>query len=55
MELYDTGAGDKWICIYCKPDLEQRIKDEGWRLVFEKMEPMLRCAECGQGEIEIDD
>jgi len=55
MELYDTGDRDKWICHYCKPELEQRMKDENWRLVLEKLDPELRCSECAKGDLDIED
>jgi len=55
MNLWDTKAGDKWLCSYCEKELTEKIKAEGWRLVFQRLDPVLRCANCGHGDFEIDD
>ncbi|MGV1101025.1 hypothetical protein ACUUL3_16640 [Thiovibrio sp. JS02] len=55
MKLWVTPKGDRWLCGECERLYEETIAEEGWRAAFEKMEPMLRCSECGQGDVEIFD
>ncbi len=55
MQLWETPSGDKWVCEECKAEIGGRIADENWRLVFDRLDPMLRCAICGHCDIEIDD
>jgi len=55
MKLWVTPKGDRWLCRECEELYEQAISEEGWRMAFEKIEPMLRCSECRQGDVEIFD
>ena len=55
MKLWVTPKGDRWLCDDCLPQYETTIKEEGWRIAFEKWEPMLRCASCHHGDVEIQD
>lgn len=55
MKLWVTPKGDRWLCAECQAEVEEKIKKEAWRVAFEKADPMLRCANCGHGDIEIFD
>jgi len=55
MKLFVTPKGDRWICSECEKDYAETITEEGWRVAFTKIDPMLRCSECKQGDIEIFD
>jgi len=55
MKLWVTPKGDKWLCDACQPEFDDVIKQEAWRVAFEKFEPMLRCANCKHGDVEIFD
>ena len=55
MKLFVTPQGDRWLCADCEEDFAETISEQGWRGAFEKIDPMLRCAECKQGDIEIFD
>jgi hypothetical protein len=55
MKLFVTPKGDRWLCSECEEDFAETISEQGWRVAFEKIDPMLRCAECKQGDIEIFD
>lgn len=55
MKLFVTPKGDRWLCADCEEDFAETISEQGWRVAFEKIDPMLRCAECKQGDIEIFD
>jgi len=55
MKLFVTPQGDRWLCSACEKDFAETIKEQGWRTAFVKIDPMLRCAECKQGDIEILD
>ena len=55
MKLWVTPKGDKWLCDDCQDNFAEQIKDEKWRVAFEKHEPMLRCAECGLCDMDVLD
>ena len=55
MDLWDTKSGDRWLCGFCQKDLADTLDKEKWRLVFRKIDPELRCSECGQGDFDIED
>lgn len=55
MKLWVTPKGDRWLCDACLPQFEKLIKEEGWRVAFEKWEPMLRCAACKHGDVQVFD
>ncbi len=55
MNLWDTEAGDRWLCGICQKELALTISDENWRLVFKKTDPEIQCSECGQNEVEIEE
>jgi len=55
MQLWDTPNGDKWLCEECKAEIKEQISKEEWRMVFDRLDPMLRCAICGHCDIEIED
>ena len=55
MKLWVTPNGDKWLCAECEEEYEEQIKKEEWRVAFEKQDPMLRCAECKHGDLDIMD
>jgi len=55
MKLFVTPQGDRWLCSECEEDLTEIISEQGWRIAFSKIDPMLRCAECKQGDVEIFD
>ena len=55
MQLWETKNGDKWLCAECKAEIEDQVVREGWRMVFDRLDPMLRCAICGHCDIEIED
>ncbi len=55
MKLFVTPQGDRWLCSECEEDFAETITEQGWRVAFTKIDPMLRCAECKQGDIEIFD
>ena len=55
MKLFVTPKGDRWLCAECEKDLAEIIREQGWRIAFTKIDPMLRCAECKHGDIEISD
>ena len=55
MQLFDTPNGDKWICEECKAEINEQVINEKWRMVFDRLDPMLRCAICGHSDIEIED
>ena len=55
MKLWVTPNGDRWLCDQCQPQYAKQIEEEGWRMAFEKWEPLLRCSECQQGDVEIFD
>ena len=55
MKLWVTPQGDRWLCAECEQDCAQTITEQGWRMAFVKIDPMLRCAECKQGDVEIFD
>jgi len=55
MKLWVTPKGDRWLCDECQKQYEKKIEEEGWRVAFEKWEPMLRCSECNHRDIEIMD
>ena len=55
MKLWVTPNGDRWLCDECQPEFEARIKDEKWRIAFEKFEPILRCTNCKHSDMEIMD
>ena len=55
MKLWVTPKGDRWLCDECQEQYEKEIEEEGWRVAFEKWEPMLRCSECGHGDMEVLD
>lgn len=55
MKLWVTPQGDRWLCSECEEDHEEVIAGEHWRAAFTKTDPMLRCSQCGQGDVEIFD
>ena len=55
MKLFVTPKGDRWLCSECEEDFAETISEQGWRVAFEKIDPMLRCSECKHGDIEIFD
>jgi hypothetical protein len=55
MKLWVTPQGDRWLCSECEEDMAVIITEQGWRTAFVKIDPMLRCSECKQGDIEIFD
>jgi len=55
MKLFVTPQGDRWLCSECEEDFAETITEQGWRVDFEKIDPMLRCSECKHGDIEIFD
>jgi len=55
MKLWVTPRGDRWLCSECEKEHQEAIAGEKWRVAFEKNEPMLRCTDCGQGDVEIFD
>ena len=55
MKLWVTPNGDRWLCAECQEKLNTVIEKEIWRAAFDKSDPMLRCSECGHGDIEIYD
>lgn len=55
MDLWDTGSGDRWLCEFCQKEFIDSIHKEKWRLVFKKVDPELRCSECGQGDVDMED
>jgi hypothetical protein len=55
MKLLVTPQGDRWLCSECEEDMAAIIAEQGWRTAFVKIDPMLRCSECKQGDIEIFD
>ncbi|MEA3547497.1 MAG: hypothetical protein U9R66_07525 [Thermodesulfobacteriota bacterium] len=55
MKLWVTPNGDRWLCDECQEQYEKEIEEEGWRVAFEKWEPMLRCSECGHGDMDVFD
>lgn len=55
MKLWVTPKGDRWLCDLCEEQFEEQIEEEKWRVAFDKTDPMLRCSECKQCDIEIID
>ncbi|MCX5877312.1 MAG: hypothetical protein NT087_13640 [Deltaproteobacteria bacterium] len=55
MKLFVTPKGDRWLCSECEEEFAETISEQGWRVAFEKIDPMLRCSECKHGDIEIFD
>jgi hypothetical protein len=55
MKLWVTPKGDRWLCDECQKKYEKKIEEEGWRVAFEKWEPMLRCSECDHCDMEVPD
>ncbi|MFH1215448.1 MAG: hypothetical protein V1706_03000 [Pseudomonadota bacterium] len=55
MKLWVTPKGDRWLCDECRKQFEKEIKGEGWRVAFEKSEPMLRCSQCKHSDMEMPD
>ncbi len=55
MYLFETQEGDRWVCISCARDESENIKKDGWELVMEKDEPMLRCSLCKGPDYEMED
>ena len=55
MKLWVTPHGDRWLCDDCRPEFEEKIVREQWRVAFERSEPMLRCSHCAHGDVEIMD
>ena len=55
MKLWVTPKGDRWLCAECQEEIKKTIENEAWRVAFDKADPMLRCSECGHGDIEILD
>ena len=55
MKLWVTPKGDLWLCDECQEQYKDQIKEEQWRVAFDKTDPMLRCAKCKQCDIEIID
>ncbi len=55
MYLFETEAGDKWVCLACVQEHEQKILQKRWEFIFEKDEPELRCAFCGRGDFDFED
>jgi hypothetical protein len=55
MKLWVTPDGDRWLCDECAVQFEKQMREEEWRAAFEKWDPMLRCAECRHGDVEILD
>lgn len=55
MHLFETEDGDKWVCISCGREQAEMIKEKNWDYLFDKDNPMLRCALCGQPDYDIDD
>ncbi len=55
MDLYETPAGDRWVCQHCALEIEQKIKDEKWEYIFDRHEQDLICSVCGEPEFLPDD
>jgi DNA-directed RNA polymerase subunit RPC12/RpoP len=55
MQLWETKAGDKWLCADCRHELTGEIKVEKWRLIFDQIDPELRCSHCGHGDVDVED
>jgi hypothetical protein len=55
MDLWDTNSGDRWLCEFCQKKFIASINKEKWRLVFKKVDPELRCSECGHGDVNMED
>lgn len=55
MKLWVTPNGDRWLCDECQPEFAVQIEKEQWRAAFEKWDPMLRCAHCKHGDMEVFD
>lgn len=55
MDLFETQDGDKWVCITCRDELAESIKQEKWEWIWEKDDPTLRCSICHHFDYEIED
>lgn len=55
MQLWETPKGDRWLCADCRDELAVAMKKEKWRLIFDRIDPELRCAGCGLGDVEVED
>ena len=55
MHLFETKDGDRWVCAYCKKEQKQMLEDDEWEYLFDKDDPMLRCALCRHPDIEVED
>lgn len=55
MHLFETKEGDKWVCMTCRSEQEDRIEQDQWEWIFDKYDPLLRCSICGHPDYEIDD
>ena len=55
MQLWETDNGDKWLCADCLDELKDRSKKGSWRMVFDRLDPELRCAHCGLGDVDVED
>ncbi|MDA8164413.1 MAG: hypothetical protein M0017_05200 [Desulfobacteraceae bacterium] len=55
MQLWETPKGDKWLCAGCRDERLEAIRKEKWRLIFERLDPELRCTACGHGDVDVED
>jgi hypothetical protein len=55
MNLFETGEGDRWVCITCAAEEEAMIKEKQWQWIFDRQDQTLRCALCGHPDYDFDD
>ena len=55
MHLFETEAGDQWVCITCIKEQEEMIQEKRWEWILERPDQVLRCSICGHPDYDIED
>ena len=55
MHLFETKAGDRWVCITCAEEREEWLADNGWEWILERGDQVLRCFLCGHPDYDFED
>jgi uncharacterized Zn finger protein len=55
MHLFETDAGDRWICITCAEEEAEMIQEKGWEWILSREDQVLRCTICGHPDYDFED
>ena len=55
MHLFETEAGDRWVCITCAEEEAEMIQEKGWEWILAREDQVLRCFLCGHPDYDIED